>query len=45
MNTLETLLGVSIVFWGFIFLYLLWLHSRIKKISKTVDRLRQTEST
>jgi hypothetical protein len=33
MNTFELLFTVSSIFWGFVFLYLLWLHSKIKKIS------------
>lgn len=41
MDSLELLLAVSLVFWGLIFLYLLWLHSKIRRLSMTIDRLKK----
>jgi CcmD family protein len=43
MTTLELLFSVSLIFWGAIFLYLLWLHSRITELAKRIDRLGQKE--
>jgi hypothetical protein len=43
MTALELLLAVSLIFWGAIFLYLLWLHSRIRELARKVDRLGQKE--
>ncbi len=43
MTTLELLLAVSLIFWGAIFFYLLWLHSKIRELTKNIDRLRQRE--
>jgi len=41
MTTLELLLAVSLIFWGAIFFYLLWLHSKLKELTNTIDRLRK----
>jgi hypothetical protein len=41
MTTLELLFSVSVIFWVAIFLYLMWLHSRIRKISSAMERLRK----
>ena len=41
MTALELLLAVSLIFWGAIFLYLVWLHSKIRELAKKIHRLGQ----
>ncbi|MFC1507477.1 CcmD family protein [Thermoproteota archaeon] len=40
MTTLELLFTVSAIFWVLIFLYLTWLHRKIMKISKKLNKLK-----
>ena len=40
MTTLELLFTVSAIFWVLIFLYLTWIHSKIMKISKKLNKLK-----
>jgi hypothetical protein len=41
MTALELLVAASLIFWGVIFLYLLWLHSKIRELAKNIRRLGQ----
>ncbi|MEM2942307.1 MAG: hypothetical protein QXT81_02680 [Candidatus Bathyarchaeia archaeon] len=41
MDSMQLLFAVSLVFLGLIFLYLLWLHSKIRRLSIAVDRLKK----
>lgn len=39
MSVMETLLGVSIVFWSAIFLYIVWVDRKISSLKKRVESL------
>jgi CcmD family protein len=41
MGTLETLLTVSVIFWGLIFIYLVWINLRVKKLDEEIGRLEK----
>jgi len=43
MGVLETLLGFSIIVWGLVFIYFLWIHDQIKKLDETVRKLEEKE--
>ncbi len=40
MSEMESLLGVSIVFWSAIFLYIFWVDRKISSLKKRVQSLR-----
>ncbi len=41
MGTLETLLTVSVIFWGLIFIYLIWINLRVNKLDEVMRRLEK----
>lgn len=43
MALLETLFTVSIVFWGVIFLYVLWVDRKVSSLKKSLRSLREKE--
>jgi len=40
MSAMETLLGVSIVFWSAIFLYIVWVDRKIASLKKRAESLK-----
>jgi|Deesub1362B_J571_1020462.scaffolds.fasta_scaffold00040_130 hypothetical protein len=41
MGLLETLLTMSMIFWGVIFLYVLWLDRKVSSLRKVLHTLKE----